>query len=77
MNCINCGTKIPEIRLQAMPGTCTCVNCSSTKRVHGFNVIEHKTGNWVQVVKDPGIFEDLINLDKDKGRGRTGYAGGQ
>jgi len=69
----SCGLEISEARLKALPETTTCVKCSDTKKVHGFNVVEHKTGNWVQVIKDAEVFEELINLDKS--RGLVGYIG--
>lgn len=77
VHCINCGIEIPEARLIALPGILTCVKCSSTPKVQGFTVIEHKTGNYVQVIKDPAVAEELRRLDFSKGRARTGYAGSE
>lgn len=31
MNCINCKTEINPLRLKALPGTKTCVECSDVK----------------------------------------------
>ena len=43
MYCIKCGNLIPEGRLKAVPGTRTCVRCSSAQRVAGFPLITGKT----------------------------------
>jgi len=74
MNCIHCNNPISEARLKALPDTETCVSCSDAKKVKGFQVVEHKTGNYVQVV-DEKTFRELARLDETKGRGRSGYAG--
>jgi hypothetical protein len=71
-----CGNPISEARLKALPETETCVRCSDTKKVKGFTVVEHKTGNYVQVV-DEETFKELARLDYSKGRARTGYAGAE
>lgn len=76
MNCIHCGNPIPEARMKALPYTETCVNCSDAKKVRGFTVVEHKTGNWVQIVEEE-TFKELARLDSSKGRARTGYAGAE
>lgn len=75
--CIKCGNEIPQARLNALPETDTCVNCSGVKKVKGFNVVEHKTGNWTQIISDDSIHQELVRLDHSKGRARTGYAGAQ
>lgn len=74
MLCKNCQAEIPEARLKALPGTQTCVQCSNTSKVKGFTVVEHKTGNWIQIV-DSQTHKELSRLDHSKGRARTGYAG--
>lgn len=74
MICDKCSNTIPEARLKALPGVTTCVNCSDTQKVKGFRVVEHKTGNWVQIV-DSKTHKELSRLDHSKGRARTGYAG--
>lgn len=75
MNCKICTNLIPEGRLKAMPGVETCVNCSNISKYKGFTVVMHKTGNFTQVIKDPKLFEEIRELDRTKGRARTGYAG--
>ena len=66
MDCIFCNNQIPETRIQAIPDTQTCVKCSDAKKVLGFTVVEHKTGNWVQVVEEE-TFKELVRLDQSKG----------
>lgn len=43
MNCKKCGTEIPFERVEILPHTKTCVNCSTEKRKVVFNVYDHKT----------------------------------
>ena len=51
MNCIKCQQPIPELRLKALPGTKTCINCSSSEKVAGFPVITNKTAySEIQIV---------------------------
>lgn len=41
--CVNCGNRIPDGRLKAIPGVETCVQCSGTEKVAGFRVITGKS----------------------------------
>ncbi|NDC41764.1 MAG: hypothetical protein EBZ77_09475 [Chitinophagia bacterium] len=41
--CIKCGAEIPAKRIQILPGTKTCVQCSETARVSGHSIIAGKT----------------------------------
>jgi len=43
MNCIKCNKEIPAERLEALPNTDTCVNCSSVKKYKGIMDFAHKT----------------------------------
>jgi len=43
-----CGTNIPQLRLDM--GYKTCVNCSTTQTYSYVPIIEHKTGNTIQIV---------------------------
>ena len=43
-----CGTDIPRLRLDM--GYKTCVNCSTTQTYSYVPIIEHKTGNTIQIV---------------------------
>ena len=49
MNCIHCKTEIPKQRLQALPSTKTCTECSTTEQVGCVDICYHKTGNTIQI----------------------------
>lgn len=68
MNCRKCGNLIPPKRIQALTGCTTCTSCSSEAKFSGVPVINHKTGNEVQVVKDPDVAKEFL-----KKASRTGY----
>jgi hypothetical protein len=53
-----CSVKIPEPRLNL--GYRTCINCSSEARWSGVPVINHKTGNEIQIIKDPEVAAEFI-----------------
>lgn len=46
-----CGNAIPQERLDALPGTTSCVKCSTVPRKVGRLVYEHKTGGSLQVLE--------------------------
>ena len=48
MNCIKCKTKIPQGRVNL--GYKTCVNCSTTEAYGCAPLINHKTGNSIQIM---------------------------
>jgi hypothetical protein len=48
MNCIKCKIKIPQGRVTL--GYKTCVNCSTTKAYGCAPLINHKTGNSIQIL---------------------------
>ena len=50
MNCIHCKTEIPNQRLQALPNTKTCTECSTIEQVGCVDICYHKTGNTIQVM---------------------------
>ena len=51
MNCKNCSSPIPPLRLKALPGTKTCVQCSTTDRVACHTIISGKnTYSEIQIV---------------------------
>lgn len=39
INCKVCNEQIPEERIEALPGTTTCVKCSTFKSSHDPNVV--------------------------------------
>ena len=43
-----CGTTVHPVRIEL--GYKTCVNCSTTKTYSYVPIIEHKTGNTIQIV---------------------------
>ena len=70
MKCIKCQEEIPPLRLEAVPGTKTCVQCSSTSRWYVRNVISGKTEYAeAEVIKDPLVAESIKNMDKRLGWG--------
>ena len=50
MKCIHCGCIIPPERLEVLPHTTTCVNCSTEQKNVAFMVYPHKTGGDVVVI---------------------------
>jgi len=65
MNC-KCGIKIPEKRLEL--GYKICVECSTEQKWSAMPLIYHKTGNTVQVIKDPEVAKEMAAASK-----RTGF----
>jgi|688.fasta_scaffold173900_5 hypothetical protein len=61
-----CGNKIPEKR--ASLGYKNCVDCSTEEKWSAIPVIYHKTGNTVQVIKDPEVAKEMMALSR-----RTGF----
>lgn len=50
MNCIKCNQKIPPKRLEILPGTKTCVNCSTESAKRGVPVMRGKGDHtWVDL----------------------------
>ncbi len=48
--CNICNTKIPLERLEILPYTKTCVNCSTEKRKVVFSVYDHKTAPSLVII---------------------------
>ena len=73
-NTCKCGASIPEPRIRF--GYKTCVDCSSEKAVGAVPVINHKTGNTIEIVKDPVQAAKINAMMKRKGFGiMAGIAG--
>lgn len=51
MNCVSCGNEIDPERLEVLPHTKTCVNCSREGRNVGFMEYGHKTAGYIQIVR--------------------------
>lgn len=62
-----CGNKIPSIRIKL--GYKTCVDCSNEQK-WGVNPLTfHKTGNTVEVIKDPELAEEISNMAQRRNYG--------
>ena len=72
MNCTNCGTNIPTKRADL--GYKTCIECSTTESYGCVNIINHKTGNTVQVMSKEQAA--MINKIGDRKRFGTILRGG-
>lgn len=66
--CKVCNEQIPQGRLKAVPGTNTCTAHSNTFRYMGRMIIHHKTGNEIEIYKDPETAKEMFRLDSTKGR---------
>lgn len=70
--CRACGADIPAARIKALPHTQTCVSCSGTQRVAGFQVISGKTSySEIEVVPQDKA-QELYKLQDRKGSIATG-----
>ncbi|GBL34907.1 hypothetical protein EMGBS15_05020 [Filimonas sp.] len=59
IHCIKCGNEIPTKRLQILPNTKTCVQCSDVNQLSGHQIIAGKTDySDLQIIKG----EDADNL---------------
>jgi len=71
MDCIKCNSQIPEGRIQILPNTKTCVNCSSAGKWYARAVITGKTTySEVEVIKDSDSIKEMRRYDS---KGRTGF----
>lgn len=74
MSCIKCGNKITQGRLEAIPGTKTCVNCSSTSKWYVRSVVTGKTTySETEIIKDESVAEGLRQMDRRVGWGSNLY----
>lgn len=74
MNCIKCNNEIPLGRLEAIPGTKTCVNCSSTSKWYVRSVVTGKTTySETEIIKDESVAESLKQMDRRVGWGSNLY----
>lgn len=69
MLCIKCQTPIPQERLEILPSTTTCVNCSTVKAVVGFMIYNHKTAGTAILV-NPEDSETLRQAKRANRRAR-------
>jgi len=66
MRCLCCGETISPERLEALPNTKTCANCSSVVRVVGFMSWEHKTAPSLVVLD--GSNKEVLRLARRANR---------
>jgi hypothetical protein len=50
MKCAKCESEIPQERLEVLPHTKTCVECSTEQKRVGFMCFEHKTAPFLVMV---------------------------
>ncbi len=62
-----CGIEIPDKRVEL--GYKTCVECSTEQKWSAVPIIYHKTGNTLQVVKDPEVAKEMIAMSRRAGFG--------
>jgi hypothetical protein len=64
--CIHCREAINPLRLKALPGTKTCVNCSTTGAKRGVTTMfGNKDHTWTDVIfMDPDIYEKYEKISK-------------
>lgn len=68
-NCNVCGKPIPPERVEAIPDTLTCVDCSTVQKYKGFLVFGHKTGGETVLI-NPSDKEALRQAKRFNRRAR-------
>jgi len=70
MKCCKCFEEINPLRLKALPGTRTCVKCSTTSAWYVRNVISGKTTYCeTEIIKDPESAIEIAAMDRRTGWG--------
>jgi hypothetical protein len=69
MNCQTCGCEISKARLEALPYTTTCVNCSKAKPYVGFMDWYHKTAPELVMINS-GDKENIRRAQRISNRAR-------
>ena len=69
MNCLECGTPIPEARMKAVPDTDYCVGCvdKHTEPTIGRMIYNHKTAGEVIIARGK---ENIRRLNREYARSR-------
>jgi hypothetical protein len=57
-SCKTCGQTLHPQRIQL--GYQVCVSCSTEAKWSGVPIVNHKTGNEIQIVKDPEVAADFL-----------------
>ena len=66
MLCFNCKEVIPEGRLRAIPGTRTCVQCSTTEAWYVRPIISGESSySELEIIKDPKDAAEMRKIDND------------
>lgn len=65
--CTKCGNDFPLKRKEL--GYKECVECSTQQKWSGAQVVHHKTGNEVEIIKDPEVAQDFEFKSRRKGFG--------
>jgi|TARA_R110000796_G_scaffold176250_1_gene293134 RNA polymerase-binding transcription factor DksA len=68
MNCIKCNQKIPPKRIEILPGTKTCVNCSTASPKRGVPIMRGSGDHtWVDLeIMTQDQFEKYKKLDQEQ-----------
>jgi len=75
-NCIKCSKEINPLRVNALPETKVCVNCSTTKAWYVRNVIAGKTEYAeTEIIKDSDSADTIRKMDQRTGWGSNLYKG--
>ena len=69
MNCKVCSEPIPAVRIQCIPGVDTCVKCSEESKYSAIPIIHHKTGNTIEIIKDPEVAKEFRKVSTRAGFG--------
>lgn len=67
MNCKTCFITIPIQRFNL--GYRICINCSNEPKWSSVPVINHKTGNEIQIIKDPEVAAEFLAKSARQGFG--------
>lgn len=68
--CVRCKIVIPQSRLEILPETHTCVNCSGVQKYVGAMIFEHKTAPSLAYIR-PENTQALETLKRFVRRART------
>ena len=76
MDCSRCCNEINPLRLKALPGTKTCVKCSTTSAWYVRNIISGKTEySETEIIKDRSAADTIRKMDQRVGWGSNLYKG--
>jgi hypothetical protein len=67
LNCIKCNAEIPTKRLEILPNTKVCVQCSEVNRVAGHPLITSKTSYSELQIVSQEVAKELFEKQDRKG----------